>query len=301
MDMYTPDQLQNIYGVGDPRAYSMAKDQVGISQQFGQGQAVQSEEKGKQAGLDTLFQQQNDPIKLQQAQSTLEGTNYDNVSKGVKSRLDVATEGFKLDDAKRAQALAMPEHEIKMMTAHAQQLAYSNDPAEQKEGQRLMQMSSAAVEARQKHKDEMEKQDLIRKSAERVGAGHDAAARYSADSRVRAASMRVGAQKTVDAQLMGAKTGEQRVGIFEAAARQLQVNGDDEGAQYYQSMALRESQRNYANRGAAAGAGQAGKPDMATYGVPVTGNVMPPAVSAPMPGSGPKKAAGTKDDPIVLK
>lgn len=255
--MYTPDQLQNIYGVGDPRAYDQAKAQVGITQQYGRGQAVKSEEAGVQAGLDSLFQRQNDPLKLQQSQVNLEGSQLDNVTKGVNSRMAVATEGFKLNEAKRAEAIAMPEHEIKMMTAHAQQLAYSDDPKKQAEGKRLMQLSAAAVEARQKHADEMEKQDVIRKSAERVGAGNNAATIRAAEIN---ASARM-ASKQVDPNVVAAKLGFEKGAAYYAIQAE-QASTPEERDQFL-AMAKRFEQANLNQKNAGAGI----KPDLNVLGI----------------------------------
>jgi len=175
MEFYNPQQLSQIYGDWNPEMYMQGRSQVESSNQAQASARTLEAERAKQAGLETLFKEQSNPITIQQNQANLQGTLYDNMSKGVKGRLDVATEPFKLDDAKRAQALAMPEHEIKMMQAKGEQWAMSDDPALATKGKNILMKSRAAIEARQKHAEEMEKQNLIRSSAERIAAANRAA------------------------------------------------------------------------------------------------------------------------------
>lgn len=271
MDFYNPQQLSDIYGSWNPETYMQGRSQVESSNQSQASARTKESELAKQAGLETLFQEQNNPTRVKQGEANLQGTLYDNMSKGVKSRLDVATEPFKLDDAKRAQALAMPEHEIKMMQAKGQQWAMSDDPAQAAKGQAILQKSAAAIEARQKHKDEMEKQELIRASAERVAAGNNAATRYSADARSRVVAGRAKVAGPLNEQLAAAKTYAHKANIYEAAAQKSMDDGDDEAAQHYQRLAEASRQQDVTARGAAAQVGAAIKPDLNQLGIPTVG------------------------------
>lgn len=241
MDFYNPQQLSEIYGGWNPETYMLGRAQVESSNQSQASARSLEAERAKQAGLETLFQEQDNPTRIRQGEANLQGTLYDNMSKGVTGRLAEATEPFKLDDAKRAQALAMPEHEIKMMQAKGQQWAYSDDPAQAAKGRAILQKSQAAIEARQKHADEMEKQEMIRRSAEKIAAGNNAttlgAAHINADSRV--AAKTAGAKNfagNIEAALLKQKIAEQYATLNQAALVAAQ-NGEEALAETYRARA----------------------------------------------------------------
>ena len=246
-NMPSMTDLSTIYGSYSPELYMHGRQQVNQSNQM----VEQGIEKSR---LANMFSAQQNPQLLEHQRLQNEGLGFDNTSKGVKSRFDVATEGFKLDDAKRAQALAAPEHEIKMMGVKAEQMMYNPDPAVQAKGRQLMEMSKAAVEARQKHQWEMDKQDLIRKSAERVGAGNNTAtiraAQIAADSRKAAGA------KSADPKVIAAKLGFEKGAAYYAIQAE-QTDDPDEKAKLL-DMAGRFERANLAQKNA----GAAGKLDI---------------------------------------
>ena len=246
-NMPSMTDLSTIYGSYSPELYMHGRQQVNQSNQM----VEQGIEKSR---LANMFSAQQNPQLLEHQRLQNEGLGFDNTSKGVKSRFDVATEGFKLDDAKRAQALAAPEHEIKMMGVKAEQMMYDPDPAVQAKGRQLMEMSKAAVEARQKHQREMDKQDLIRKSAERVGAGNNTAtiraAQIAADSRKAAGA------KSADPKVIAAKLGFEKGAAYYAI--QAEQTDDPEEKAKLLDMASRFERANLAQKNA----GATGKLDM---------------------------------------
>ena len=274
MNNNTPADLASIYGDWNPEAHMQGRRQV---EQNNQMQAQELEK----SSLANIFSAQQNPQLLEQQRLSNDGMGFDNMSRGVKGRHDVATEGFKLDDAKRAQALAAPEHEIKMMATKAQQMAYDPDPAIQAKGKKLMQMSQAAIEARQKHADEMEKQELIRKSAERVAAGNNAASRYGADSRERLAASRSKITGPLEEQLAGAKGLQHRSNIYLGAAERAMKAGDDAAAAHYRAESLKALQEDIAARGAAAQVGSGDRPDLDALGIPTNKSRGYPIQEAP--------------------
>lgn len=282
MEFYNPQQLSEIYGGWNPETYMQGRAQVESSNQSqGSARALEAE-KAKQAGLETLFQEQNNPTRVRQGEANLQGTLYENMSKGVTGRLAEATEPFKLDDAKRAQALAMPEHEIKMMQAKGQQWAMSDDPALAAKGAAILQKSAAAIEARQKHKDEMEKQNLIRASAEKIAAGNQAATRYSADQRARLASSRQKIAGPLNEQLANAKNLQAKSNVYIGAAEKARLEGDDDAVAYYTNKAREALQEDIAARGAAAQVGASVKPDLNQLGIPTVGGGGAPVAQPPV-------------------
>ena len=246
-NMPSMTDLSTIYGSYSPELYMHGRQQVNQSNQMVE-QGIEN------SRLANMFSVQQNPQLLEHQRLQNEGLGFDNTIKGVKSRFDVATEGFKLDDAKRAQALAAPEHEIKMMGVKAEQMMYDPDPAVQAKGRQLMEMSKAAVEARQKHQWEIDKQDLIRKSAERVGAGNNTAtiraAQIAADSRKAAGA------KSADPKVIAAKLGFEKGAAYYAIQAE-QTDDPDEKAKLL-DMAGRFERANLAQKNA----GAAGKLDI---------------------------------------
>lgn len=291
MDAYSPDQLGQIYGDWNPEAYMQGRKQVDLSNQF-QGQSL---EKGRLAnerdGLANLYTRQNDPQRLEQQRLQNEGNVQDNISKGVKARSDTFMEPFKMDEARRAQALALPDHEIKMKAAQAQQMMYSDDPAVQANGQRLMQMSQAAVEAKQKHAYEMEKQEMIRKSAEKIAAGNNATSLGVANIGANA-RMAAGARKAADPASVAAKLGYEKGAVYYSIQAE-NAETPEEQAQFM-ALAQRFEQANMNQKNAQAGS----KPDLNALGIPT--NVVPSAL-APNSPPAPVKAQAPSGAVQMLK
>lgn len=286
MDFYNPQQLSEIYGGWNPETYMQGRAQVESSNQSQASARSLEAERAKQAGLESLFQEQSLPTRVKQGEANLQGTLFDNTSKGVKSRLDVATEPFKLDEAKRQQALAMPEHEIKMMQAKGQQWAMSDDPALAAKGAAILQKSAAAIEARQKHKDEMEKQELIRTSAERIARGNNAATLGAAQLRANAVG-----KKAQSPQEVAAKLGYEKGAVYYTIQAE-NADTPEEAAQY-RTLAQKFEEANIRAKSAAAQTGAAIKPDLNQLGIPTVGGGGAPAAQQPVakPPSAPPQGA----------
>lgn len=278
--------LSTIFGSYSPEMYMQGRQQIGQSNQM-QEQAIQK------ASLANMFSAQQNPQLLEKQRLDNEGSGLDNVVKGVNSRHAVATEGFKLADEQRKQALAAPEHEIKMMAAQAQQMAYSPDPAIQAKGQKLMAMSEAAIQARAKHAQEMEKQEMIRKSAEKVAAGNNSTqlqvANISAAARKGAGGGKAGSIQ--DLVRTGKLSAEKAAVAFASEAN---MTDDPEEkmnlmrqAQVYEQMAmqLRAAQ----SQGKIDAPGVTGLPAMN----------LPPALGAQAPAAAPANPAGKPPPPAV--
>ena len=269
MEFNSPEGLASVYGDWNPTTYFLGNQSVDEAMSRDRQATQQSIQKTAQDTLKTQFETANMPQRLENQRLQNEGLGYDNVDKGVKSRINAATESAQLSNAQMKQALEADEGQIQKMQKQAQQWAYSDDPALQAKGSRLMQMSAAAVEARQKHKDEMEKQDLIRKSAERVGAGNNAATIQAAQ--INAASR--GQGKQVDPNVVAAKLGYEKGAAYYMIQAE-QASSPEERAQLL-AMAQRFEQANLNQKNASAGT----KPDLNKLGVPT--NVVPSALGTP--------------------
>lgn len=279
----------------NPQAYLMAQQQVGLAQQF------QAEEQ-KQAEQDTLkkvlanSQSANmDPLLLQQQRLQNEGTGFDNMSKGVKGRNDVALEQETLN-AQRQKLLAnMADDDLKMFMATAEKDMMSDDPRVQQSGQKKIMMSKAEYDRRMKHQDTMEVHNTDNASRERVGAANNATslqvANIGADSRKSIAAARQGLQLSVEDQVARSKGDEQTAQIYTAAADRAMNNGDQEAANYYAQKAKYHSDLKLHRATAGVDARNAAQPDLGRLGVPVQGpRSVAPVAPPPMQRSGPMAA-----------
>jgi len=64
-DMYSPAELSEIYGVGNPETYLQGRHQVGLTNLFQDQSLEQQRQKTQQATLANQFTAQENPLKLE--------------------------------------------------------------------------------------------------------------------------------------------------------------------------------------------------------------------------------------------
>lgn len=259
MQPFVETPLQQLYGVGDVQGIQLGQqnfqntvDKGTLANQY---DAQNNPLLIQKQTLANQFDQQNNPLRIQHQTLQNEGLGSTNRINAVKANVEEGTQQFQLNEAQRKDALGASEQQLKMMQAQAQTWGMSEDPVLQAKGQKLMQMSQAAIQARENHKYEMEKQELIRKSAEKVAAGNNAAT-------IQAASIRA-KPKDINPDVIAAKLGYEKGAAYYTIQA---ANTDDKvEAQQYRDMAAKFEQANLNAKNAAA----ASKPDMApVIGVP---------------------------------
>lgn len=273
-----------------PMAYQQAQGQIGLANQFANQNLAMGGQDLQAKQLANLFQQQADPMRLQQMQLANEGTGNANVISGVNSRIASATEE-EAKAAKRAELLAKAsDDELKALRTQAEKEYESEDPAVRARGEKKLMASVAEFNRRNKQKDNLEianvkgedrlSMEMLRQNA-MTGRNNDTiAARLQAQ----AAKDRAAAQKA-----QGSSPNAEKA----AVRAQMLADETDDPAQreYYLNQAKAFTAYSMALKNAGAGT----KPDMAQFGIQTnevnTGmggvNPRPPGIAPAGPNLGP--------------
>jgi len=301
MPMPSVEDLQTMYGAWNPQAYLQAQDNAGLERSFREQQYSQEQEKAKQASLDTLFRQQDDPARVQERLLTNRGkelqntsTDQSNQSAALKLEREKALQNLNLDADKRQALLKITEDQLKEADFAVENMRRSLDPMVQAKGEKLYQLTGAARALQQKHKEEMEK---VTTQTNATIKGHEISAgatRYAADkgaeSRLAIAQLKANAaNKAADIRqqvLSGKLTYEKAATLLHGAAA---FETDPDLKATYERLATEFGQEklNVPTTG--------NKPELAGMGIPAT-----PAPTTHL-GSGANPQRGTAANPIVLK
>jgi hypothetical protein len=168
MPMPSVTDLQTAYGSWNPQAYLTAQSNADLERQFRESEYGRQQELTKQAGLETVFQEQNNPIRLEQGRLTNQNLGYtgqglkeDNRVKAVNADIAEQTKQYKLNDAQRKELLAVSENDIAMGEAQARRMMMSLNPEERKQGEQLYSFTKYARDEKTKHDQAMEKERYI--------------------------------------------------------------------------------------------------------------------------------------------
>jgi len=164
MPMPSVNDLQTMYGSWNPQAYLTAQSNADLERQYRESEYGQQQEKTRQAGLESAFQEQNNPLKLEQGRLTNQNLGYtgkglqaDNRVKDVNADIAEQTKQYKLNEAQRNDLLKASENDIVMGEAQARKLMMSLDPNERKQGEQLYEFTKYARDEKTKHERAMEK------------------------------------------------------------------------------------------------------------------------------------------------
>ena len=238
MDLPNYTDLGKIYEM-NPGAFMEAQEQMGLARQFQAQKLQQENEITRSKGLANLFDEQNNPLKLENQQISNRKLGYEADSSGVKSRIDVATEGLQLDAKQKEFVQKAKQSDLDMMEIQGQQWAYSTDPKLRAQGEQILRM----------HKDFLKLRDTQKFTAEEAAKNrqHDFALEAqrakSAQALVGARAAAKGAgsgnsiQDVFTAVQNGKVTPDKAAVAFGAAAMQAQASGDAENAALYQNAA----------------------------------------------------------------
>jgi len=256
------DELGKIYGEGSWGALDQGRQQVGLANLYQNQRSQANELENEKNTLANLYSRQNDPQRLENQRLTNEGLGNTNLTGGVAARRAVANEGMQLTQDQLDFATKASESDLKMAEQHAQKQMYSGDPRQIEEAKKILDFTVAARQARAKAEADLLQAREGHLSAQKIGAGHDAASRYSTDARKQAGASRQTGAKTVDDALAGAKTYQAKANVYEAAAQRARLAGDDEMAQYYMQQSQAAAAQDIAARGAAAQVGSGNQLDL---------------------------------------
>jgi len=238
MELPQYDQYEKWFG-GGPLATHYGMDQMDLAKQFQAEKLTQERQAVKKNELANLFDEQNNPLKLQNQQITNRKLGYEADSSGVKSRIDVATEGLQLDAKQKEFVKTAKQADLDMMEIQGQQWAYSPDPKLRAQGEQILRM----------HKDFVKLRDTQKFAAEESAKGrsHDfaleaqrarsAQALVGARAAAKGAGSGTGIQDVFTAVQNGKVPPDKAVVAFGAAALQAQAAGDTDKAALYQNAA----------------------------------------------------------------
>ena len=151
MPMPSVTDLQTMYGSWNPQAYLTAQDNAGLERQFRESEYGRQQELTKQAGLDTVFREQDDPNRVQERvltnrQKTLTNTGLEqsNETGAMKLERDRAMQKYNLEADQRKALMQVTDDELKQADQVIEQLRRSLNPEDQKRGQQLFEFTGAA-------------------------------------------------------------------------------------------------------------------------------------------------------------
>ena len=133
----------------NPFAFQDAQAKVGLAQQFRDQKLQQEREAVRQKQLANVFDEQNNPIKLQQNQATLEGTRLTNRGSAVDVAHKEAMAPYKLSADQQKAVFEAKDSELKALEAEGYLLM--QNPATRSQGQQLVDMSKHFVQLRAEH------------------------------------------------------------------------------------------------------------------------------------------------------
>lgn len=270
MDMPSYDQYGKWFGDG-PMSLHYGMQQMDLAKQFQYQKYLQEQEATKKASLQNLFDEQNNPLRIQSQEISNRKLGYEADDAGVKSRINVATEGLQLDAKQKEFIQKAKQSDLDMMEIEGQRMAYSMHPdpniraQERAQGEQLLKMHKDFVKLREEGK--------IRSDLEKQKFGYDLelekrrAANAQALAQTRASAKTGGIKSVYDAVMSGKVSPDKAAAAFGAAALQAEVEGDMNAAAEYRNAAATMEKLATTTKPDA----MVGKPDVgAMGGIPTT-------------------------------
>ncbi len=292
MDLPNYTDLGKIYEM-NPGAFMEAQNQMGLARQFQDQKLLQERHTTRKQELANIFDEQNNPIRLQQGQLENEGLGLKNRGLGVDTRIKEATEGLQLDATQKALIQKAKQSDLDMMEIQGQQWAYSQHPdprvreRERAQGEQLLRMHKDFIKLRDTQKftaDEAAKQrshafalEAQRAKNAQALVTSKAAAKASADS---------GVKNVFEAVQSGKVSPDKAAAAFGAAALQAEAQGDVEQASVYRNAAAQMEQLSITTKPDM----RAGKADLAGAGIATTPPRAPTFTPGPAPVPKPAQA-----------
>jgi len=181
MPMPSITDLQTMYGLGNPMAYSQARDNADLERQYRESEYGRQQALTREAELKNIYSEQDQPLLLEQKRLTNQNLGYTgqglqatNRKLGVEADIAEGTKQFKLDDAKRKELLAVTDHDLAMSDRIVEQLRRSLDPKENEMGEKLFQLTGIARAEKQKHAQAVELRKMQEDAANKRSAGSNA-------------------------------------------------------------------------------------------------------------------------------
>jgi hypothetical protein len=297
-----------MYGSWNPQAYLEAQSNAGLERQYRESEYGRQQELTKQAGLDTLFKQQDDPNRIQERvlsnrskELTNTGLGYQNEGAALDLERKKALQSLNLDADKRAAMLKLTADQLTEADQAVEQMRRSLDPAQRARGEKLYQLTGAA-RALQAQRDEamkLEQYKQLQETGRSIERNNTTlrAAEMGANARVQSAGSRGSAVSSIT--MLSKLSPDKRLapvkGILESGIDPDTKEELTPAARAYYETVYQQDVRTIDAKPAPAGGivltiGPDGKPIVGA--APTRPSVGDPKA---------KRGSGTKEDPIVLK
>lgn len=227
-----PSTLQDIFAM-NPGAFQQAQDimQGGIQQNQADLQKTQ---------IANLFDEQNNPQLIQQqtlanqiAQARLPGYQADSEIRQNEAKASTSLYDDKVKAARDKFMSEASDSHIKELSNHAQEMAYSPDPAIRQQGEQLLIMSKEMVAERSKQSAEKDRQlstmTLAGQNSKDIAKMNIDAGRWSPK----------GSGKTRDPVIAAELENDplKKYTAYVTLSKEAELNGDDEAAQHFYQLA----------------------------------------------------------------
>lgn len=146
-----PMDYNELFGGGAMAAHYAMQDRD-LEQQKMQ-EAIKSQQ------LANMFNEQNNPLQLEQQRLSNEGLGYTNRQSKLKVQTAEELAPLQLDDEKRKFVLNAKKSDLDLMQLEAQRMAYSPDKATSEEGQRLLMLHRDFIKIREQGEQKVELAD----------------------------------------------------------------------------------------------------------------------------------------------
>jgi len=144
MDLPSYDQYSKMFG-GGPMSTHYAMNDMDLAQQFQQNKLVQEQENRKATELQNIFNEQNNPLKLDKARMENQGL-------GVDTRIKMGTEKEAFNAAQREFIMKASKADLDAMEYEGQRMAYSRDPNIRSQGETLLRQHKDFLKLRDEQK-----------------------------------------------------------------------------------------------------------------------------------------------------
>lgn len=144
----TYDSLDKMFG-GGPLALHFQMNQMDQAKQVAAEEFKKKQQdtlyraaEVKKQGLANLFDEQNNPLKLDEQRTTNRTKEHENTIKGNEAAYSTATQQYKINDAARAELTKLNDHQLKLVEQEARKMMMTGTPEQQAQGAQVMQMTT---------------------------------------------------------------------------------------------------------------------------------------------------------------
>lgn len=244
MDFTNAQDLLTIYGNRNPVSNFIFDRQIADQEQNRQLKMADQSQITRTRELENLFNEQNNPTRLSRSQADLQGVQLKNQNDTLDLEVKQKTQAGRIDAATRDQVLKASEADLKLMENLFQQMAYSPDPEQSKQGMAGLQMHRDFVKIREQGNENRKTATQAQQHAKDLESQRAGNARALSQMQIDAGKYsRAGSATTVNSALGKVRNALQAAEILENAYYEALANNDMQQAEQYKQRAIAARQR----------------------------------------------------------